>query len=111
LKVGLSGAALTGRFANPTTGNINNLFAVLGLAKPSDSVSWRKAGNEAVKRNVNELVETRNAIAHGTTGVDVSKATVEQYRKYVVGFARGFDNLVRARVEHLAGIAPWTPVS
>ncbi len=102
---------MTHRFANPSTGNVDRLFAVLGLNQPSDSVSWQHAGNDAVKRNINQLVDSRNAIAHGATGVDVSKATVERYRKYVVGFAGGIDNLVRARIGDVTGIAPWTAVS
>jgi hypothetical protein len=62
----------------------------------------------AVKKNINELVATRNAIAHGTTGVTVHKSTVTRYRRYVVGFAKGFDNLIRDRVSTLTGTSPWT---
>jgi hypothetical protein len=109
LNPGLSGRELTRRFANPSTGNIDGLFAVIGLNKPSNVVSWQRAGNDAVKDNINQLVETRNSIAHGATGVGVSKAAVERYQKYVVGFARGIDNLVRERVETVTGTEPWTP--
>lgn len=105
---GLSAQGLTQRFANPSTGNIDNLFAFLGLSKPCDALSWRAAGNAAVKRNINKLVESRNAVAHGSTGVAVSKADVTRYRRYVGGFAKGFDNLARDRVIVLTGSAPWT---
>ena len=105
---GLSPSELTGRFANPSTGNIDNLFAFLGLHKPSDSISWQAAGNTAVKKNINELVDTRNRIAHGATGVAVSKVEVKRFRGYVVGFAKAFDNLVRGRLRTLTGNYPWT---
>jgi len=104
---GLSPSELTGRFANPSTGNIDKLFAFLGLSKPCDSISWQAAGNDAVKRNINELVETRNRIAHGATGIAVSKVKVTRYQRYVVGFTRAFDNLVRDRVKTLTGTSPW----
>lgn len=69
----LSPANPTGRFANPSIGNINNLFAFLGMGTPCDSFSRRSAGNAAVKKNINELVQTRNRIAHGGTGETVSR--------------------------------------
>lgn len=84
------------------------LFGFLGLDKPCDSISWQKAGNAAVKRNINELVEKRNSMAHGTTGVTVYKTEVTRYYRYVVGFAKGFDDLVGDRVEALTGQRPWT---
>jgi len=105
---GLATDDLTKRFANPTTGNVDGLFRFLGLNKPCDSISWQRAGNAAVKKNINELVETRNAIAHGTTGVTVHKRMVTRYRQYVVGFAKRFDNLVRDRVATLTGTSPWS---
>lgn len=107
---GLSPSSLTQRFANPSTGNIDSLFAFLGLTKPCDSISWRRAGNAAVKKNINELVATRNQIAHGSVGVTVYKSQVTRYRTYVTGFAKGFDNLVRGRVASLTGSAPWSAV-
>jgi hypothetical protein len=104
---GLSGDAIVARFANPTTGEIDKLFAVIGMEKPCSQISWRKAGNQAVKANLNELVGRRNRIAHGAEGVTVYKAEVERFRRYVTGFAQRFDELVRRRVAELAGSTPW----
>lgn len=94
-------------FSNPSIGNIDRLFAFLGLEKPSGKVKWSNAGNEAVKRNINLLVGARNQIAHGATDVRVTKVQVMRYRGYVVGFAKAFDRIVHDRVVVLTGNAPW----
>lgn len=103
----LDAGVLTARFNQPTPKNVDNLFAFLGMNKPSQGVSWRKAGNDTVRSNLNSLVETRNKIAHGTTGLTVHKADVTRYRKYVVGFCERFDALVRHQVHALTGRYPW----
>jgi hypothetical protein len=104
---GIEAKPLISRFSNPSIGRINALFAVLGMERPCDHVRWRNASNASVKRNINQLVEERNRIAHGTVGVQAYKDQVTRYRQYVTGFARRFDDLVRQRVAELTGVQPW----
>ena len=55
--------------------------------RPRSDISWRRAGAAAVVKNLDDLVRTRNRIAHGATDVDVSKAMVTRFRRYIEGFA------------------------
>jgi hypothetical protein len=98
---------LTGSFHNPWPDRIDELFAFLGLDKPSRRISWQRASNTAVRSNLEKLVRTRNRLAHGATGVEVKKHEVTSLRKYVEGFAQRFDDLVRAQVQTLTGTSPW----
>jgi hypothetical protein len=41
---------LTGGFHNPWPDRIDDLFAFLGMLKPSRSISWQRAGNSAVRK-------------------------------------------------------------
>ena len=100
---------LTGGFHNPWPDRIDQLFEFLGLSKPARQISWRKAGNKAVRDNLEDLVGTRNKLAHGTNGVTVYKSDVVRIRKYVMGFAERFDQLVREQVKLLTGSYPWPP--
>lgn len=100
---------LTSGFHNPWPDRIDELFAFLGMSKPSRSISWQRAGNTAVRENLNKLVRTRNRLAHGTVGVQVNKSEVISLRKYVEGFAQRLDDLVRTQVLTLRGSYPWPP--
>lgn len=94
-------------FHNPWPDRIDDLFVFIGMSKPCRAISWQKAGNKAVRDNLEQLVATRNRIAHGTTGVTVHKGDVTRYRGYVEGFAARFDALVRAQLRTLIGSQPW----
>lgn len=94
-------------FANPQPDRIDDLFAFLGMKKPSKSISWQRANPQAVHQNLRKLVETRNQLAHGTTGVRVTKSEVKRFRRYVEGFSQRFDIAVRAQVHALTGSYPW----
>jgi len=104
----LNAPTLTGGFHNPWPDRIDELFAFIGMQKPSKNISWQKASNSAVRKNLETLVRTRNKLAHGTTGVTVNKTDVARLRKYVEGFAERFDKAVRSRVHALTGKNPWT---
>lgn len=105
----LRAPTLTGGFHNPWPDRIDELFAFIGLEKPSRGISWQKAGNKTVRENLENLVRTRNKLAHGTTGVTVYKTDVIRHRKYVTGFAKQLDEIVRAQVHTLTGAYPWPP--
>lgn len=98
---------LTRGFHNPRPDYIDKLFAFIGMDKPSRSISWQRASNQSVRVNLEKLVQTRNRIAHGATGVRVYKNEVTSLRKYVEGFAQRFDGLVRNQVHTLTGAHPW----
>jgi len=104
----LNAPTLTGGFHNPWPDRIDQLFAFLGMSKPSKNISWQKASNTSVRSNLEKLVRTRNKLAHGTTGVKVYKSEVTSLRKYVEGFAQRFDADVRAQVKALTGSNPWS---
>jgi hypothetical protein len=105
----LNAPSLTGGFHNPWPDRIDDLFAFLGLSRPSRQISWRKAGNKAVRGNLEDLVRTRNKLAHGTTGVTVYKSDVIRFRKYATGFAERFDQLVREQIKLLINSYHWPP--
>lgn len=98
---------LVGGFHNPWPDRIDELFAFLGMSKPSRDISWQRAGNPAVRKNLEDLVRKRNQLAHGAMGVRVYKTDVTRFRRYVEGFAVRFDALVRNRVRRLVGSYPW----
>lgn len=98
---------LTYGFHNPWPDRIDDLFAFLGMAKPSKNISWRKASNKSVRDNLGDLVRTRNKLAHGTVGVKAYKSEVARFRGYVEGFSERFDSAVRSQVHKLTGSDPW----
>jgi len=103
----LEPAALTRGFHNPWPDRIDQLYAFLGMTSPARTIAWRKASNKTVRANLEDMVRTRNKLAHGTTGVTVYKTDVDRYRRYVEGFSRRFDRAVRERVYSLTGRHPW----
>lgn len=103
----LNAPTLTGGFHNPWPDRIDDLFAFLGMEKPSRSISWQKASNSTVREHLKQLVQTRNKLAHGTTGVQVYKTEVTSFRRYVEGFSDRFDSAVRRQVHKLTGSYPW----
>jgi hypothetical protein len=107
----LNSRPLISRFHNPWPDQIDSLFAAVGLPKASRGISWRRAGEAAVVRNLEELVRTRNKIAHGGTEVDVSKATVTRFRRYVDGFAKQLDDRVAFHLLSTTGELPWRPAT
>ena len=86
---------------------IDDLFAFIGMQKPCRGISWQRASNPSVRTNLEDLVRTRNRIAHGVTGVNIRKVEVTRYRRYVEGFAARFDRAVRSHVRGLTGHYPW----
>ena len=76
----LDASTLTYGFHNPWPHRIDDLYAFLGMDKPTKAIAWRNAANKSVRENLSNLVATRNKLAHGTTGVRVYKVEVERYR-------------------------------
>lgn len=107
LNPGLNAHALARDFTTPRPKNIDRFFLLLGIQKLSQQPSWQKADNKAVRRNIDDLQDARNAIAHGETGAKASKADIERFRKYVRGFADAADIIVSERIEAMRGSKPW----
>jgi hypothetical protein len=103
----LQAPTLTKGFHNPWPDRIDELFEFLGMEKPSRNISWQKAGNQAVRNNLEKLVRMRNQLAHGTTGVTVYKDDITRFRGYIEGFSERFDKAVRAQVKEISGKVPW----
>ena len=96
-------------FMNPTPDKIDDFFELFGMKRPSRKISWKKASNKNVVAALNELVLTRNKIAHGEKNIAVRKTDVLRYRKYVEGFARTFDDLLCLHILKVSGKVPWLP--
>jgi hypothetical protein len=104
----LDGKALRRGFMNPTADRIDEFFALLGLKKPTKDgrIRWQNCDNARVRRSLNELIETRNKIAHGTQET-VHKKNVEQLKRHVEGFAGRFDDVVAEHMTTVLGTRPW----
>ncbi len=91
---------------NPNEHNINRLFASLGFAKILDGISWRRMGNDALRKKLREFNELRNRVAHGA-GKTVSKNRVVNYMKVWSSLAKHVDRKVGREIEKRTGEAPW----
>lgn len=92
---------------NPTPEHIELFFAHVGVDRVLDGVGWRHASNETVRRNLRELVDLRNRIAHGEPEVRVVWASVDRYRRYVVGAAQKLDEKLRNHLSVQMGRPSW----
>jgi len=107
LNAGLDASTLRRDFTTPRPRNIDRLFVLLGIDKISHQPSWQKAANKTVRGALEELQDTRNAIAHGEAGVRATKQDVARFGGYVRGFADAVDELIADRIEQLTGRRPW----
>ena len=92
--------------SNPNEHNINRLFASLGFAKILDRISWRRMGNDALRKKLRDFNELRNRVAHGT-GETVSKDRVVNYMKVWSSLAKHLDRKLGREIEKRTGEAPW----
>lgn len=53
------------RWGNPSADNITNLFRRLGIDDVLEGLSWTGQGTKALKKNLNEINQIRNSVAHG----------------------------------------------
>lgn len=53
------------RWGNPSAGNITNLFRRLGIDDVFDGLSWQNQATPTLKKNLNEINQVRNGVAHG----------------------------------------------
>jgi hypothetical protein len=95
-----------GRFSNPHADVIERLFSSIGLPKILDNVSWQRASNQSIRRRLTGYVQIRNRIVHGSQE-PVSKAKVEEFRRFVEVFAEKFDAKVHDEIQRVMETAPW----
>lgn len=103
----LDGRQVTGRFSNPDFDQILWLFSFLDLREKVKAISWQRASKKSVRTNINEMVETRNGIAHGAINTGIRKADVTRYRKYVTGFGKAIDQILLNTFRKTVGSRPW----
>ena len=94
------------RNANPHVEIIEKMFAGLGVYDLMQEISWQKCANKTVRERLTNYIVERNKIAHGTQ-VGISKAKVEQFKKYVETLADKLDEKVAQGVHAITGRRPW----
>lgn len=93
-------------FSNPHANKIEQLFCSLGISRITDGISWQKARNRSIRKRLTEYVRIRNRIAHGIQE-PVSKAKVEQFKRFASLFAEKFDEKVHDEIKSSIGRSPW----
>lgn len=93
-------------FSNPRAYRIEQLFRSLGMPNVLNNVGWQRASNRSVRKRLNDYVETRNRIAHGSQE-RTSKAKVWSFKRFVQLFAEKFDEKVRNEIRTSTGKSPW----
>ena len=107
LTSGLNTKTLRRNFTTPRPDNINKFFSLLNIEKISTKPSWKKANNVTVRKAIDQLQNTRNAIAHGEPNAKVKISDVKRYRSFVEGFTNAVDEIVAKRVEEITKTRPW----
>ena len=87
---------------------VNRLFFNIGIPwiMQHNQVHWQKFSNQSVRDTLDELVRTRNRIAHGNL-VSVRKPTAVKWRGFVERLADQIDAIVGTHVTQRTGNAPW----
>lgn len=94
------------RNANPHVEIVETMFSGLGIYDLMQGISWQKCTNATVKDRLKNYILDRNKIAHGAQ-VNVSKAKVQQFKKYVTTLADKLDDAVAREVSRITGAQPW----
>ncbi len=95
------------QFSSPAPAAINKLFLHLGMRAVLGKISLRNRKPERVRRLINDLVERRNKIAHGTVGIRVGLGFVRGMRKFLPELGSALDERVRQHVERVVEQSPW----
>ena len=98
----------SGNLHNATTSKVNRLFFNLGIPwiMHHRRVRWQKFSNESVREDLNRIVKTRNAVAHGESPY-IRKATVIRWKGVIERLADRIDAIVAGHVEEQTGARPW----
>jgi len=96
-------------FHTPAPNNVDELFKKL-LDVPSLSSSWKWAGMSSVKAqsNLQKLIDTRNAIAHGRKPpASVTKKNAEMFLNFVETLVQKTDKYLQGQGKKLINQYPW----
>jgi len=98
----------SGRLNNGTAFKVNRLFFNIGIPwiMNSQQVCWQKLANQRVRDTLDEIVRTRNRIAHGCL-MSVRKPIAVSWRGVVERLADCLDSVVGAHVAQRSGNAAW----
>jgi hypothetical protein len=95
---------------NPNPGNLGADFGRFGL-EFWDEVDQLDARNQERRRQLQELNEWRNAIAHHDARVLTRKPLhledVRAWRRVCENLADSFDEVMRLHIESITGASPW----
>lgn len=99
--------AVLWEFSTPTPSAIDSLFGHLGMHELLNRLRWRGMRSARIRQRLQELVDRRNEIAHGTIGVHVGRAEVAYFRAFLPRFSRLLDGTVRNHIRSFMGADPW----
>lgn len=82
------------------------LYFNLGLPWVLGTMRWQKFSNTAFRKALNELVEKRNQIAHGSKAGSVQLRQLRAWKSLVENYAPRLEARVSAHVTSVTGSAP-----
>lgn len=104
----LEGDRLLVWMKSPGPKNLKRYFAYWGIDDVFGRIARRPAIRIELWRRLNELVDKRNAIAHGDLGTAVTPDDVRLYLKAVQTLGERVDRALSAQLSRLCGVArPW----
>jgi hypothetical protein len=96
-------------FSSPTPSGIDRLFSYLGMHDVLGNVRWPRMRPDRIRQRLQNLVDRRNEIAHGTVGIRVGRGEVGYFREFLPRFSMFLDDAVRRHVAAFARADPWPP--
>lgn len=97
------------RFHTPKPDNVDKLFKkLLNIASLTSSWKWRGMSSVKAKSKLEELIDIRNAIAHGRrTPKSVTKQNAEMYLNLVETLVQKTDKCLRNYTKKIINKYPW----
>ncbi len=104
--------AAIGKFGNPNTKRINELFSTIGLANVVSHINMGNLNNNRLYSSINTLVSLRNKIAHGEesstyTKYSINLSTCQFYYNLVKRFMHSFERDIYKYMEQKHKIKVW----
>lgn len=93
------------QFNNPNCFKIEVLYLNLGLIRCLEGISWQKFANSKLRKEFNNLVDTRGSIAHGRGG-GKRLAVLKRWKTMIENFAPRFVVKVAKHIEDATGTNP-----
>jgi hypothetical protein len=90
------------RLNNADVFKTNYLYFNLGIPWVFRDIKWQKFANKTLVREINEMVDTRNKVAHGRQPA-IRLVTLRYWKRMVENLAPRFETKVSAEVKRLSG--------